>query len=290
MDVPNCSLFILGTQRSGTTLLTRALSAHPEIFIQNEISVDNAFNKSTSKIDTLINIDGEIKRRHGSNIAELLVKQNKNIWGIKDPQLTEHIESLKLFLPESKFIIIVRDGRGVVNSYIDNKWGLGTNAYTGAIRWKKEVQQQKKFMTEYPENFILIRYEDLVADMETQVRRACEHIGVKFEESMLAYHTKKAQFKEHKSNINTNKKPDISITVKWKNQLTTNQINLIEYIAAEELVANDYLLCGEVIKPSKLQTLYYNIHQIIIGEIQIQYQLKKLQLKCKIKELMGLLK
>ena len=36
-------IFLLGTQRSGTTLLTRILSAHPDIFIQNELPLDTIF-------------------------------------------------------------------------------------------------------------------------------------------------------------------------------------------------------------------------------------------------------
>lgn len=278
-------IFILGTQRSGTTLLTRALSAHPDIFIQNEISVENVFKGASSKNNLLTNINNEIHRRHGLEITEMLKQQNKTLWGLKDPQLTEHIDSLKQFLPESKFIIIVRDGRGVVNSYIGNKWGLGTNAYTGAQRWKREVQQQKQFMAKYPENFILIKYEDLVTDMEKQARKVCKHIGIEFKAEMLAYHTKKAQFKAHKSNINTNQKPDVEISEKWKKELSQKQISLIEYIAADELVANGYQLCGDVIKPSKLQKLYFKIHQAIIGEIQIQYQLKRVLIKQKIKYL-----
>jgi hypothetical protein len=276
-------IFILGTQRSGTTLLTRALSAHPEVFIQNEISVDKVFRYDADKAEILSNIDKEIQVRHHQGLDKLLSSQNKKIWGIKDPQLTEHLGALRQFLPECKFIIIVRDGRGVVNSYIDNKWGLGTNAYTGAHRWHKEVSQQKQLMAEYPESFILIRYEDLVTDMETQVKKACIHIGVDFKAEMLTYFTKKAQFKEHKSNINTNKKPDVNIAEKWRKELSIQQISLVEYVATKELVANGYPLCGKKIELSTLQKYYYETHQVIIGEIQIQYQLKKILIKQKIK-------
>ena len=40
---PYPNIILLGTQRSGTTLLTRMLSAHSAIFIQNEISVEKIF-------------------------------------------------------------------------------------------------------------------------------------------------------------------------------------------------------------------------------------------------------
>lgn len=272
-------LFVLGTQRSGTTLLSRIMSSHPKLFIQNEISVEKVFTRNAEKQQILDNISAQLNVRHGQTADQLISSRNIDLLGIKDPQLTEHIDALRMFLPESKFIIIVRDARGVVNSYMDNKWGLGTNAYTGAQRWLSEVQLQKQFMQEAPDNFLLIRYEDLVGDLEHQLRRVCQFLTIEFDASMLEYHKQSAGFKANASNINTNKKPDLSFLTKWKRKLSNKQINLIECVAGDELINNGYELVSRQVKPSRISICYYQLHQMILGEIQIQYQLKRFWLK-----------
>ncbi|GLX82102.1 sulfotransferase family protein [Thalassotalea eurytherma] len=277
-SIPN--LFILGTQRSGTTLLTRILSAHPALFIQNEISVDNVFaNHDKSSICHAIDL--EIQKRHQHNIIDLMKQENKTHWGVKDPQLTEHLDKLQLFIDDAKFIIILRDPRAVVRSYIENKWGLGTNAYTGALRWRSEVALQRKFAVEHPDKVLIIRYEDLVSDLETIMKKVCGFIGCSYDDSITEYYKQSAKYKANKSNINTNKKPDKSYSDKWKKGLNTQQIGIIDYVTEQEMLACDYQLYGTTIKPNKLCVLWYKIHQKVLGEFQIQYQLKRVWLKNK---------
>jgi hypothetical protein len=283
-DIIDSPLFILGTQRSGTTLLTRMLSAHPNIFVQNELPLAQVFVEDKSKAVVIEQMNKIISRKHGSSVESLIENQNITHWGLKDPQLTEHIDALKDFLPQSKFIIIVRDGRGVANSYIENKWGLGTNAYTGAQRWKEEVQQQKAFMQTEPENFLLIRFEDLVDNMQQQLNLVCQFLGVDYVDEMLSYHSQKAAYVSNKENINTYKKPDAKLAEKWQAKLTKQQINLVEYVAGDELLNNGYSLQGDEITVSKLRVAYYQLHQKIVGEWQLQFQLKRAKLKGKLKQ------
>ena len=273
------NLFILGTQRSGTTLLSRILTAHPKVFIQNEISVEKVFLNNISKIKIIENINSQIQLRHGHKIHDLWLKQNKNFFVLKDPELTYHIRALKQFIPDSKFIIIIRDGHAVVNSYKENKWGLGTNVYTGALRWKKEVQLQKSFMKEFPDSFLLIKFEDLITDLEKTLRKICVHLSIVFDAEMLNYNLATAQFNTNQSNINTNQQPDKKIAQKWKSKLSDHEINIIESVAMDELLDNCYPLIGNIISLRKYQKLYYNLHQLILGEIQIQYRLKMPMLK-----------
>ncbi|PCI59651.1 MAG: hypothetical protein COB35_10820 [Gammaproteobacteria bacterium] len=277
-------IFIMGTQRSGTTLLTRILSSHHDVFIQNEINIAQVFKNTPSRELILERITNNITATAHLSINDFLNQKNKSMWGVKDPQFTEHIESLKQFLPDYKFIIIVRDARAVVNSYINNKWGLGTNAYTGALRWLKEVKQQKTFMASSANNFLLIRYEDLVSNLEVELIKVCKHLNISFDPNMLLYYKTKANYQQNKSNIHTNEKPNIDFTKKWLQQLTSKQISIIEYVAGDELKANNYLLTGDIIVPFKWEKFYYKIHQTILGEIQIQYQLKKYWCKTKLKQ------
>lgn len=274
-------LFILGTQRSGTTLLARVLSSHPHYFVQNEgIHIKEIFSSARSLDEIKTNFNNQFCKDHnGDYINDFLKRKKVKSWGYKDPQLTEYLESLELILNESecktKFVIIVRDARGVVNSYIDNKWGLGTNAYTGALRWKQEIQDQLNFIEKYSNLCLLIRFEDLLQNMESIIRTVCNHIDLEYVPSMMQYHQKKAEFKEKRENINTNKKPDNSIAQKWKKSLSQREIDIIEHVAKDELVQLGYEVSNNQVSISEIEKFYYQIHQKIIGEIQLQYRWRK---------------
>lgn len=269
----NNPVFILGTQRSGSTLLTRALSSHPKIYIQNEMPLERLFQPDATTESISKNLKAHISKKTGLTVDTLADKFD--IWGIKDPQLTEHIDSLVPFIKTNKFIILVRDARAVTSSYMDNKWGLGTNAYTGATRWKDEIQKQLELMKQYPKNFLLIKYEDLVENMEVELRKVCSHLDVEFSDAMLDYYQGSANFVANAANINTQKKPNASNAIKWQSSLTSRQIKIIEEVTRRLLELFNYKIQTDGLKLNRLEVLYYSLHQLVIGEFQIQWQLYK---------------
>jgi len=274
-------LYILGTQRSGTTLLTRILSSHPDYYAQNEgMNIKRIFSSVKSIDDIKGNFNNEFSRKGSyDSINDFLKKKNIKAWGYKDPELTEYIDCLELIINESKsapkFILIVRDARGVVNSYIDNKWGLGTNAYTGALRWRHEIREQLNFMEKYRDLFLLIRFEDLLQKMDESIRTICKHIDLEYVPSMLQYYQNKADFKQKRENINTHKKPDNAIAQKWRQSLSQREIDIIEHVAKDELLGLGYEVSNNNITISRLEKVYYQAHQKIIGEIQLRYRWRK---------------
>ncbi|MBW8191626.1 sulfotransferase [Neiella marina] len=268
-------VFIMGTQRSGTTLLTRVLSAHPSIFIQNELDLPKVFANSSSNEAVINGIKKQLYIEAETDLNEKIGQQPDLLWGLKDPQLTEYIDVLRGFLPESKFIIIVRDGRGVTNSYMENKWGLGTNAYYGAQRWKREVEEQLAFMAERPGCFLFIRYEDLIDNLENELQKVCDFLGKDLSDKMLNYDQQASDFGKQRENINTFKKPDKKLAEKWKNRLSKFEINVVEHVAGDLLEQLGYARVGKKIALSWLHLFYFKWHQKIIGEIQIQYRWRK---------------
>ncbi|MBU3017179.1 sulfotransferase [Paraglaciecola agarilytica] len=263
-------LFVLGTQRSGTTLLTRMLSAHKDLFVQNEIGVEEVFKSPISMESILDGIDRQVHGRFSQHLNELLEQEEKTHWGIKDPELTYYLTPLEHFIPASKFVLIIRDPRAVVNSYIENKWGLGTNAYTGALRWTKEVVMQLAFAEKHPKNVLVIRFEDLIADTQVVLEKICEHVGLSFDPTMLEYNKKKAQFKENRQNTNTSKAPDIRLAEKWRTELTSTQISNTEFVSKKLMKKFNYPLETVPQRPSLLKRSYFLIHQKVVGEIQLQ--------------------
>lgn len=266
-------LFIIGTQRSGTTLLTRMLSAHPNIFIQNEMGDWGVFNKPY--------VPKELHRRitnkfysHGVDLKGL--EEQKVHWGWKDPMLTPYIFELAAAYPDAKFIVLVRDPRAVVASYIENAWGLGTNAYTGALRWQREVAHQLTLLNVYPDRCFLLKYESLIKATVECLESVVKFVGVEYTHSMLNYHQKPLEFSENASNVNTRRPVNQISLNKWKETLSYRQIGTINKVCKnlmQQLDISDDI--EKTHKLTKLETYGYLIHQAVVGEYQLQYQLRK---------------
>jgi hypothetical protein len=265
-------IFLLGTQRSGTTLLTRILSSHPNLYIQNELPMDDLFEGPLNKEILLKRIVAKVFDIH--KVLLPIEKEGELLWGWKEPLLTYELDALVRCFPDSKYVLIIRDGRGVVNSYMDNRWGLGTTAYTGALRWQKEVALQMAFAKKTQEKCLTIRYEDLVQNLPETLVQLCGFIGVEFSNQMLEFHNQKLDFKVNRENVNTTKPADQSHSDKWRKALSAREIALIELVANYELEANGYTLEQEPISPNWFELFYYQMHQKIIGEFQLQYKWK----------------
>ncbi len=248
------------------------LTAHPDVFIKNELPVRSVFTEGANREVIKRNIDRFVKNQYGEDIAGLLQKEGKKIWGLKEPELTRYLQPLKQFLPEARFIIITRDPRAVVNSYIENKWGLGTNAYTGAKRWRKEVEDQLDFEAELPDKVLRLRYEDLVLDQRKSLGKVCDFLGIAFEQSMMDYADQKAFVIKSRENSNTFRAPDPALTKKWRDSLSDHQIRVIDSITRGAMEVAGYQAESERYSVPTWMAAWYRLHQAILGELQIQYR------------------
>jgi hypothetical protein len=97
--------------------------------------------------------------------------------------------------PASKVIFLLRDGRDVVDSWLDayseGSWAIPGGAFPVSeegrvplIRWLSEVwafrsrEVRKAYEARAEEDRVLIRYEDLRGDPEARLTRICEMLGV----------------------------------------------------------------------------------------------------------------
>jgi tetratricopeptide (TPR) repeat protein len=198
---------LLGFPRSGTTLLEQVLDAHPGLVDSPERVVFSrdvfpAMYKPTGSepltLDALRNIPRERRveqRRRYLDAMEAILGEplGGRVHLDKNPNHTSLIAGLLRLLPESRFLVALRDPRDVVvSAYLRNfnltefsacflTWGSSCMIYG----FEMGVWLRVRGLIEG--NWLEVRYEDTVADLPGQARRALEFLGLPWDESVLNY-------------------------------------------------------------------------------------------------------
>jgi len=198
-------VFLVGAPRSGTTWLQYLLASHPEIQSGRESYV-------FSKI-CLVHQEWHKTRKSGMGMASYQTAEEfmSNLFDFEERQLDALTKNLKpgqillektpahalyvpqiaWFLPEARFIHIMRDGRDVVASLMaaGNSWGedwAPTSARRAARIWKRHVQAVDDAKTKLkPHQFLEVRYEALLEDTARELRRCIDFIGLPWPEEAL---------------------------------------------------------------------------------------------------------
>ena len=288
-------IFIIGTQRSGTTLLRLILNAHSKVAIPEESTflipllkrknIKKTFKgkKQEAILDYLQNNEQlmlwnfesnktieKLKKRDDISLKEIFIElftsyceyEGKIQWGDKSPSFFRKIAILHELFPNAKFVHIVRDGRDVFNSWrkIDPS---KSNIAVVAIEWNYKLSKIEKALTKIPsDKWITIRYEDLIEKSAEIMKLICNFIEIEFEENMLGfYKVSKKYIGTHHSKL-IFKPIDPENKFKWKRCLAQTEINVFNLISGYFLRKYGY----EVYPNSKkMRTLLHAIKLIIFG-------------------------
>lgn len=118
-------------------------------------------------------------------IRALLTKKNKLRFCEKTPQHLLNVEEILELYPNARFINIVRDGRDVVNSLLKMPWRPG-GLINNSRFWKQYVEKGLDLdVSQAPENFMTIRFEDLIKKSEETMQSICSFVGVQYEKTIL---------------------------------------------------------------------------------------------------------
>jgi hypothetical protein len=197
-------VFIVGLPRAGSTLLEQILSSHSQV-------------DGTLELPNILSLAGRLRRRgrasgnqpYPANLAELsaeelekfgeqfiadtrIHRQGAPLFIDKMPNNFRHIGLIKLILPNAKVIDARRApmaccfsgykqlfADGQLFSYSLDDIGSYYRDYVDLMRHWDEV---------LPGFVLRVQHEDVVRDLEGQVRRMLDFCGLKFEESCLNYH------------------------------------------------------------------------------------------------------
>ena len=211
--------FVVGANRSGTTLLRLMLDAHPELaippethFVPNLIELFDEGEPSRGDAVDLITarpefadfgLDedelGEAMAAQPTNARGVLLafyglyaaRQGKGRCGDKTPGYSTSMRAIEGVLPEARFVHIIRDGRDVALSVMAR--GLKERTVEElAQRWKRRIKRTRK-QGEKVKYYTEVRYEDLVNETEAPLRRICDFLDLPFDEAMLSYHQRAAE-------------------------------------------------------------------------------------------------
>lgn len=211
------TFFIVGAQRSGTTLLSVMMGQHPEIFMEDRsvafrlisvfknaeevlpynLEVDrNEFyqwlirNDYKGRIDALLKTE-EIKRFPAvralieSSISQRLQEHQCTYWADKAPNLQVFLPDLLMLIPDAKIIHIVRDGRA-------NAYSIARRSYQHLL-WSAQHWVDMNVAGLINRDLIgadryhLVLYEQLLQEPEKTLEQVCEFLQLTYSDQMLQW-------------------------------------------------------------------------------------------------------
>jgi len=277
----SCSpFFVIGSGRSGNTLLRGILVSHPKIAIPPESYVLGKVIKNFQAYSFLpwndivkivvaefeassdfftwgINLYPVYKKMYElkeerRTLAKIIDEiychyghekfPGFEIWGDKTPMNTLHLEWIESVFKNAKYIHMIRDGRDVVSSYL--KMGQYKTVEEASERWKKSIRLARKFGKNKSKNeYIEIRYEKLVSNPSNEIKKICEFLNVDFHKDMLEHQKIASELEDVKQipHYSNVKNPINTDSIgKWKRNLSDEQRIKVEELLNDKLKELNY--------------------------------------------------
>lgn len=261
-------IFIVGSPRSGTTLMSRLLDRHPALAICGETHFHRLVylrRKAFGDLGDLANrrrLIGEYVtsrhiRRAGLNTTEFAERlsreatsyramfsailsyyaetQGKPRCGEKTPQHAFFLETLCEWFPNAVILHMIRDPRAAVASLQRAVWSPGS-VVTNARTWLKHNRAARLFRGRT--GYLEVRYEALVTDPATELRKICALIGEEYSPLMQqpeAVFTATSKPTLRSRAAVTSERLDV-----WRKELTAAHIAQIEWVLGPDLESFGY--------------------------------------------------
>ena len=198
-------IFIVGLPRAGSTLLEQILASHS--MVEGTMELPNILALA-HRIDGRRRVGEEA--RYPANLTELTAdeltgfgeayirdtaihrKLGTPYFIDKMPNNFRHIGLISLILPNAKIIDARRDPMSCCFSGFKQLFAEGQEFTYGLEEighyYRGYVELMAHWDDVLPGRVLRVDYEDVVGDLETQVRRILDHVGLPFEQACLDFH------------------------------------------------------------------------------------------------------
>ena len=199
-------IFIIGLPRSGTTLVDRILSSHPDVVSAGELNTFAGLVKTASGTASNRVLDVETLDRHDridlARVGRDYIEQTERLtrgaarFTDKMPLNFFYASLIQRALPHARIVVLRRDAMDSCLSNFRQLFSTGFSYYNYALDIEDTGAYYRAFdkliahwKAELPaENFSEIRYEDIVRDQENQTRRLLDFCGLEWDERCLSFH------------------------------------------------------------------------------------------------------
>lgn len=263
--------FVIGSGRSGTTMLRLMLNRHSALRVPRESwfimplmeelplhgSLSDSQRKRAFEIirshsrwpdwecddDTLSNA---VFSPTGVTLASLIDSVFRKCcgmggaqrWGDKTPKYSLYAKKLAEIFPDAIFVHMVRDARDVYLSMKLAGWFGGSARRIGKY-WNSTTRSALELRNGSPLRYVEVHYENLVREPEVQLRHICTAIGESFEPAMLTFYENAVMETapwEKKLHSKTRRPPMHDDLERWKRELSTYQLFLIESVVSRTMM------------------------------------------------------
>lgn len=282
--------FIIGNPRSGTSMFRMMMSSHSSVivppecgFIQWWYEKYKDWNKSSSQSERMLNdflvdlktskkletwnldfkaLKSLIVEESPVNYSQLMNKvilqyavqngKKPSVLGDKNNYYIDYLKLLGQIYPNAKFLIIIRDPRDVVCSYL-NVNSLKTNSeykpkFPNTIKgmsvdWFSKNMKIVEFLESInPSTYTIVKYEDLLSQPELELEKCTNLLDLEFEHRMLDFYKNKMEPSELLDwKKKTNQQLDKNNTRKFLEQLTKSEIEEIISVSGELMKKFNYV-------------------------------------------------
>lgn len=223
-------VYVAGVERTGTSLMFALLASHPGLAMTRRTNLWTYFYDQFGDLAADANLDaclqlmrsykrlvaldldfdeirttftGQPDRSYARLFAviegQYASRLGKVRWGDKSLHTERFTAQIVDAFPRSRFVHMIRDPRdryaSVISRWKVRKGGAGASA----AEWLESARLAADNQHAFPNNYLIVRYEDLSARPEDTMRAVCEFIGEEYDPGMLSMEGA-ARFREAGSN------------------------------------------------------------------------------------------
>src|SRR4051812_7630916 len=229
-------IFIVGSMRSGSTMLRLILDSHPRIAIPGETGFMGGL-LATRRIPgwkhgaewfgrigwTEQELDIRLREFYTGMFERHARSQGKARWGDKTPFHTAHMEEMGRVFPDAVFVGIVRHP-GAVAASLHRSFHYSFDEAVGY--WRGVNAQMIAAAANLGDRFTMCRYEDLVGNTEAVLQELMPAIGERFDAGLLRHHeVQRAQGAPKLTDGSTSSRDPIDArrAGRWADEVTATQ-------------------------------------------------------------------